>query len=317
MTMPEFDASLLTFMGICSGANVGFKFPEKRKTGDPSTSTAAAPAAALQEKWTGECEQSTQSSFLPLNSLILRGRADYSIVLARFAMIDRNLLGGTGSRMANQFIEGIDVSSNQGQVDWTAVKRAGKAFAFARATIGGHQLDSQFATNWQRMRDAGIIRGAYHFFWPSTPWQDQAELFTKTIGSLSPGDLPPALDLEEAMAKGDSSKHDAWQDVAVDQRLFAVQSWLDAVQQAHGRRPMIYTRQNFIEPLFGDGITTLAASGLWIAHYKVAAPRTPSTWASWTFWQYLDTGSVEGVHGNVDCDRFNGLPEDLQNLTKN
>lgn len=32
MTMPEFDASLLTLMGISSGTYVGFKFPEKLKT---------------------------------------------------------------------------------------------------------------------------------------------------------------------------------------------------------------------------------------------------------------------------------------------
>jgi hypothetical protein len=32
--MPEFDASLLTLMGISSGTYLGFKFPEKLKTGD-------------------------------------------------------------------------------------------------------------------------------------------------------------------------------------------------------------------------------------------------------------------------------------------
>jgi len=46
MTMPEFDASLLTLMGISSGTYIGFKFPEKLKTGDPSTGVAAAPATA-------------------------------------------------------------------------------------------------------------------------------------------------------------------------------------------------------------------------------------------------------------------------------
>jgi len=177
--------------------------------------------------------------------------------------------------------------------------------------------DSQFAANWQRMSDAGIIRGAYHFFWPSTPWQDQAELFTKTVGTMHPGDLPPALNLEEAISKGDTTKHDSWQDVAVAQRLSAVQNWLDAVERAIGLRPMIYTRQNFIEPLLGDGITALATSALWIAHYKVPEPRTTSTWASWTFWQYSEAGAVDGVHGNVDCNRFNGSPGDLQSLSKN
>jgi ABC-type Mn2+/Zn2+ transport system permease subunit len=32
MSMPEFDASLLTLMGLSSGTYVGFKWPEKLKT---------------------------------------------------------------------------------------------------------------------------------------------------------------------------------------------------------------------------------------------------------------------------------------------
>jgi hypothetical protein len=32
ISMPEFDASLLTLMGISAGTYVGFKFPEKPKT---------------------------------------------------------------------------------------------------------------------------------------------------------------------------------------------------------------------------------------------------------------------------------------------
>jgi hypothetical protein len=32
MSMPEFDASLLTLMGISAGTYVGFKFPEVPKT---------------------------------------------------------------------------------------------------------------------------------------------------------------------------------------------------------------------------------------------------------------------------------------------
>ncbi len=48
ITMPEFDASLLTLMGISSGTYIGFKFPEKVKTGDgppPTAGGAPAPAA--------------------------------------------------------------------------------------------------------------------------------------------------------------------------------------------------------------------------------------------------------------------------------
>ena len=122
--------------------------------------------------------------------------------------------------------------------------------------------------------------------------------------------------IEEAIPKSDPLKRDAWRDVPADQRLSAIWNWLDAVEQALSMRPMIYTRQNFIEPLLGDEVKTLATSGLWIAHYNVAQPSTPSSWASWTFWQYSEIGSVDGVHGNVDCDRFGSSRDELQNLTK-
>src|SRR5260370_6260190 len=215
--------------------------------------------------------------------------------------------------MPDTLIEGIDVSSNQGEVDWGAVARAGKAFGFARASIGGRQCDPQFAANWQRMSDAGIFRRAYHFFWPLTPWQGQAENFIKTVGALSPRDLPPVLDLEEAIPKSSASKRDAWNDVPAHQRLSIILNSLDAVEQPLRVRPLIYTRQNFIEPLLGDEVKTLATSGLWIAHYKVAQPSTPLSWAAWTFWQYSKTGSVDGVHRNVDCNRFVSSQTDRKN----
>lgn len=217
--------------------------------------------------------------------------------------------------MPDTFIEGIDVSSNQGQVDWKAVIGAGKTFAFARATIGGHQADPGFAAHWQDMSDAGILRGAYHFFWPLTPWQDQATNFMNTVGALSKGDLPPVLDLEEAVSKNDPLKRDAWKDIPANQRLSIIQNWLAQVEQGSGLRPMIYTRQNFIESLLGDSVATLATYALWIAHYKVPVPSIPPNWTSWTFWQYSETGGVDGVEGNVDCERFSGSLDDLQRLT--
>ncbi|MGA2812177.1 MAG: hypothetical protein ABSG16_12305 [Candidatus Acidiferrum sp.] len=45
ITMPEFDASLLTLMGVSSGTYVGFKFAEKPKTGD-DPANGAKPGAA-------------------------------------------------------------------------------------------------------------------------------------------------------------------------------------------------------------------------------------------------------------------------------
>jgi lysozyme len=60
--------------------------------------------------------------------------------------------------------QGIDVSGVAGKVDWKIFKRNGITFAFAKATEGITIVDRDFPTNWAGMKEAGIIRGAYHMF---------------------------------------------------------------------------------------------------------------------------------------------------------
>jgi lysozyme len=43
-------------------------------------------------------------------------------------------------------VEGIDVSHWQGDVDWHAVKKSGRKFAFAKATEGRSMVDEKFGT---------------------------------------------------------------------------------------------------------------------------------------------------------------------------
>jgi GH25 family lysozyme M1 (1,4-beta-N-acetylmuramidase) len=45
-------------------------------------------------------------------------------------------------------------------------------------------------------------------------------------------------------------------------------------------------------------------------------PSIPPQWAAWTLWQFTENGSVAGISGAVDLDRFNGTGEDLQKLVK-
>ena len=62
----------------------------------------------------------------------------------------------------------------------------------------------------------------------------------------------------------------------------------------------------------GDA-TWFAANGyrvLWIAHWTTSAePSVPAGgWGGngWTFWQYTSDGSVPGIGGRVDLNRYNG-----------
>ena len=90
--------------------------------------------------------------------------------------------------------KGIDVSHFQGNVDWAKVKATGAAFAFAKATEGTATIDKMFATNWPAMKNAGLLRGAYHFFHGSKDATDQANFFLSKF-SVVAGDLPPVLDV--------------------------------------------------------------------------------------------------------------------------
>jgi len=207
-------------------------------------------------------------------------------------------------------LAGIDVSHHQGEVNWYAVAEAGISFAFAKATEGATFVDPQFSRNWASMKDAGIVRGAYHFFRPAKPVESQVSNFLKAVNELGDGDLPAVLDLEEAP----TPHGDEWEDVPGQNRVPLVLTWLDAVANRLGRKPIIYTRRGFIELELPEP-AALAQSPLWVAHYTArAAPQLPSIWSNWTFWQYSEGGKVDGVEGHVDLNRFNGTAAELSGL---
>src|SRR5277367_2557924 len=124
----------------------------------------------------------------------------------------------------SSFIAGIDVSHYNGTIDWAAAAR-NASFAFIKATEGVHMPDPRFRANWQGAKDAGILRGAYHFFSPKEDGASQADYFLKSI-DLAVGDLPPVLDLETAGAE--NPRHVAGEAAC----------WVSAVQAATGRAPI-------------------------------------------------------------------------------
>ncbi len=194
--------------------------------------------------------------------------------------------------------EGIDVSHFQGDVDWTQVKAAGKTFAFAKATQGTEEVDPQFATNWPAMKQAGVVRGAYHFFQPDADATAQAEHFIATV-QLEAGDLPPVIDVE--VAEGVSTE-------GIDAD---VKTWLEKVAAAYGVQPILYSDLSFIQENLASGFSDYP---LWVADYSSDPPDPPGDWQKWTFWQNSDTGEVAGIDGDVDLDRYQGTEAEWRGL---
>jgi lysozyme len=198
---------------------------------------------------------------------------------------------------------GIDVSHHQGTVDWKAVAAEGIVFAFVKATEGVTFVDKQFAINWAAMKDAGILRGAYHFFRPARPVKDQVDSFLRTLGTLDERTLPPVLDIEEARTQ---TGLDEWQALPLSRRAPVVLEWLESVADRAGRQPILYTRRGFIRNCM-DNPGGLTKYPLWIAHYTAnPEPAVPEGWPSWLFWQHSEKGRVKGIQGPVDLNRFNG-----------
>jgi lysozyme len=179
---------------------------------------------------------------------------------------------------------GIDVSHNNGVVNWPSIAAAGISFAFAKASQGATFQDPKFRDNWQGMKDAGIVRGAYHFLGfvdPTTQsgWKDdvhrQIDQFLAMVQPLQAGDLPPTLDLEalDSPPKWASLiKKDRGAALAVVRELISYCS-----VQLQGVLPILYTGSfwwsDLADPDPTEDNMPFTTHPLWFAQYpQVHAP---------------------------------------------
>jgi GH25 family lysozyme M1 (1,4-beta-N-acetylmuramidase) len=198
--------------------------------------------------------------------------------------------------------EGIDVSHWQGTIDWAKVRAAGKRFVFIKSSEDDDFVDSKYASNRAGAKAAGLLVGAYHFAQPGSGSGDavaEADHFVATAKAVK-GELLPVLDLEVTNGLGPT----------------ALQSWtrtfLTRVYERTGVRAVIYVSPAFWRNSMAD-TSWFAANGykvLWTAHWTTASsPSSPAgNWGGhgWTFWQYSSTGTVAGISGRVDLNRYRG-----------
>jgi len=169
---------------------------------------------------------------------------------------------------------GIDSASVAGNTnaDWARARdEGGISFGVVRAAYGTTP-DRAFKGDWQKMKDAGLLRGAYLFLrLPSGKGKGdvdpvkQARAFIQTVGRLEPGDLPPTLDIEFPGGR-DRSRATAQQCLAR-----ARAAW-NALADHYGVAPVIYTSARvWKEDLRNLPAPDLTESPLWLARYRLKA----------------------------------------------
>jgi lysozyme len=200
--------------------------------------------------------------------------------------------------MAGRLHHGLDVSGHSGNVDWPALAEAGHSFAFIKATEGQDLKDPAFDRHWPAIKNAGIIRGAYHFYVTEDDPELQARFFIDTV-ALEPGDLAPVVDIE---LLGHGTR---------DGLANKLRTWLDLVERHYGVKPIIYTAANFWDAHLND---QFGEYPLWIADYEVDQPRLPRGWTAWHLWQNKGDADLKGVEKGADLSLVNHSGPDLSAL---
>jgi lysozyme len=193
-------------------------------------------------------------------------------------------------------VHGIDAARYQGAIDWQLAAGAGVSFAYLKATEGGDGLDPAFATNWQGAAQAGIPRGAFHFFYFCRPAREQAAWFIRNV-PRSPGALPPVLDMEWTPFSPTCTLRPDPATVRAEAETF-----LNFLEQHYGQRPLIYTSPEFYAT---NQMAHIPRVEFWLRSVADHPSKTYPNQA-WTFWQYSSTGGVAGVQGPVDTNVFAG-----------
>lgn len=252
-----------------------------------------------------------------------------------------------------KYIRGIDVAAWEPNINWQKVRAQEIRFAFIKASQADF-TDRLFDSHWAGAKQAGVLRGAYHFLDPRVDSRIQAETFLSKV-KLESGDLPPVLDLEElketattsAPTKsgkvGSKSQKDAKGSKGIKQNpaggttgvpnsqfIACAQDWLTRVETATGRKPIIYSGPSFLQSRMSVNGKPPAWSNkytLWLANYlnheineDVDLPLQPNGWSKWMFWQFSDRSILDGIMSNdgastgVDLNFYRGTLAELYTL---
>lgn len=199
-------------------------------------------------------------------------------------------------------VHGVDVSRWQGNIDWPKLRSQGANFAYIKATDGGDHVDPMFKTNWRKAKEAGVARGAYHFFYWCRVASQQAEWFIRNVPN-DPDALPPVIDVEY---NGESSCRFK---LSPEKAREKMQVFMDMLERHYGKRPVIYTAPDF----YADNLRGHFENYPFWLRAVAQHPSKVYPGRKWVFWQYSGSGLSQGVNGKIDLNVFNGTEEGWHN----
>lgn len=196
----------------------------------------------------------------------------------------------------------IDLSHNNGDVDFSQLSGAGVYGVIHKATQHTDFTDPMYAERRKETADAGLLWGAYHFA-SSADVDSQVEFF---LNFAQPdANTLVALDFEQNTTGTEGT-------MSLDQ----ARQFLQTIEQKLGRKAVLYGGSLITQGLGGTVDSYFAEHRLWWAQYA-NAPVLQASWPTYWLWQHTDGISgpqphtVAGV-GACDCDTYQGTAAQLQ-----
>ena len=192
---------------------------------------------------------------------------------------------------AGSVYEGIDVSGWQGEIDFAQVKNAGINFVYIKSSEGQNTVDQYFRRNYEEAKNNGFNIGFYHYVRARTTEDAilEAEHFASTIAGTVPT-CKLAMDFENFGNLSTSEINEI-------SKVF-----LERVQELTNKEMIIYSNTSSARTIFSGELAN--EYPLWVAQYYVSNPSDNGKWSVWEGFQYTDRGTVPGINGYVDRDKF-------------
>lgn len=194
-------------------------------------------------------------------------------------------------------VYGIDVSEHQEAIDWQQVKASGMEFVMIRVGWRGETQGELFAdtlaqTHYAGAKAAGLKVGAYIFSQANTPEEgtEEAEFL---LEQTKDWEIDMYLVLNWEHLSDDNRTN------SVDARLLTdiTKAFCQEISQA-GKEPMVYFDAYLAKTrLHPEELTEYP---FWLAQYAEEMDFSYPV----KMWQYTSTGTVPGIEGNVDINRY-------------
>lgn len=192
-------------------------------------------------------------------------------------------------------LEGIDISSYSGDINWEKVKNSGVDFVIIRIGGRGYGKEGTLYTDDRALEyiegahNAGLKVGGYFFSQAINVEEavEEADYVKSILGDIKL-EFPVAYDWE--IIKDEDARTD---NVSAAEATNCARAFCDRIIE-HGYKTMLYSPSR--ELYFKYDLSRLADIDIWYCEYS----DVPTFYYQFSMWQYSSTGRVDGIDADVD-----------------